>query len=113
LATPSSPPLQGEGQGRPGISRIRRNGKRTAFAMLVLAALALALDRLFPLPLPDPDHGSTVVLARDGSPLRAFADDEGVWRYPVRVEDVSPLYVEALLTYEDRWFQRHPGINPF
>src|SRR5690606_1015010 len=39
--------------------------------------------------------------------------DEGVWRYPVRVEDVSPLYVEALLTYEDRWFRRHPGVNPF
>src|SRR5690606_12717996 len=71
------------------------------------------LDRLFPLPLPDPDHGSTVVLARDGSPLRAFADVEGVWRYPVRLEDVSPLYVEALLTYEDRWIHRHPSVNPF
>ena len=72
-----------------------------------------ALDRLFPLPLPDPTSGSTVVLARDGTPLRAFPDADGVWRYPVQIEDVSPLYLEALLTYEDRWFYQHPGVNPF
>jgi penicillin-binding protein 1C len=81
--------------------------------LLVLLALAFLLDRLFPLPLPDASGGSTVVLARDGTPLRAFPDSDGVWRYPVQVEDVSPLYVQALLTYEDRWFYRHPGVNPF
>src|SRR5215467_3395948 len=93
--------------------RRRRILKRAgAFALLVLATLLL-LDRLFPLPLPDPTSGSTVVLARDGTPLRAFPDDDGVWRYPIKIEDVSPLYVEALLTYEDRWFYKHPGVNPF
>ncbi|MEZ5462470.1 MAG: penicillin-binding protein 1C [Dokdonella sp.] len=79
---------------------------------MVLLLLALVLDRVFPLPLPDPDRGSTVVVARDGSPLRAFADAEGIWRYPVPMEEVSPLYLEALVAYEDRWFWRHPGINP-
>lgn len=86
--------------------------RRIAAAALALLALALLLDRLFPLPLPDGSGGSTVVLARDGSPLRAFPDRDGVWRYPVRVDEVSPLYIEALLTYEDRWFQHHPGVNP-
>lgn len=81
--------------------------------MLVVVALAFLLDRLFPLPLPDASSGSTVVLSRDGTPLRAFPDNDGVWRYPVRIGDVSPLYIEALLTYEDRWFYRHPGVNPF
>lgn len=83
--------------------------------MLVLPLLlALALDRLFPLPLPDMAHdAASVVLARDGTPLRAFADADGVWRYPVSLEDVSPLYLEALLGYEDRWFRWHRGINPF
>ncbi|MBN8482084.1 MAG: penicillin-binding protein 1C, partial [Xanthomonadales bacterium] len=81
-----------------------------AAAMLVVAVL---LDRLFPLPLPEDRGGSTVVLARDGSPLRAFADADGIWRYPVTPDEVSPLYVEALLGYEDRWFHRHPGVNPF
>jgi penicillin-binding protein 1C len=75
--------------------------------------VAVILDRLFPLHLPAPDTGSTVVLARDGTPLRAFADSDGVWRYPTTAKQVSPLYLKALLTYEDRWFYRHPGVNPY
>ncbi|MEO7323307.1 MAG: penicillin-binding protein 1C [Dokdonella sp.] len=93
--------------------RFRRILKHIALTTLLLVTVALILDRLFPLPLPDADSGSTVVLARDGTPLRAFPDSDGVWRYPVKLEDVSPLYVQALLTYEDRWFYRHPGVNPF
>ncbi|MBW8312695.1 MAG: transglycosylase domain-containing protein, partial [Rhizobium sp.] len=81
-------------------------------AGLALALLALfALDRLFPPPLPGAG-GATVMLAADGTPLRAFADRDGVWRYPVTPDQVSPYYLEALLGYEDRWFQRHPGVNP-
>ena len=94
-------------------ARWRRLARRGLCAALVGFALAILLDRVFPLPLPDASAGSTVVLARDGTPLRAFPDIDGVWRYPVRPADVSPLYVEALLTYEDRWFYRHPGVNPF
>ncbi|EAR60442.1 penicillin-binding protein [Oceanospirillum sp. MED92] len=45
-------------------------------------------------------------------PLRAFADEKGIWRYQVRLEQVSPLYIEALLNYEDRYFYQHPGVNP-
>jgi penicillin-binding protein 1C len=93
--------------------RGRRVLKRAAAVLLLAVALALLLDRLFPIPLPDPTSGSTVVLARDGTPLRAFPDDDGVWRYPTKLDDVSPLYIEALLTYEDRWFYKHPGVNPF
>jgi penicillin-binding protein 1C len=93
--------------------RARRILKRAAALALLAIALLFLLDRLFPLPLPDPTSGSTVVLARDGTPLRAFPDRDGVWRYPTKVEDVSPLYIEALLTYEDRWFYAHPGVNPF
>ena len=93
------------------IARVVTLRRCLAFALAVVA-IALLLDRLFPLPLPDPTSGSTVVLARDGTPLRAFPDSDGVWRYPVRPEDVSPLYIEALLTYEDRWFYKHPGVNP-
>ncbi|MBA8683308.1 penicillin-binding protein 1C [Stenotrophomonas tumulicola] len=77
-----------------------------------LLVLLLALDQAFPPPLPAQRDTSTLVVARDGSPLRAFADAEGVWRYPTSVDDVSPLYLQALLGYEDRWFWRHPGINP-
>ena len=78
--------------------------------LLVLAALWLA-DRIWPLPLPGDDR-ARVVLAEDGTPLWRFADAQGVWRYPVEPAQVSPYYIEALLTYEDRWFYQHPGVNP-
>ncbi|MEL1266196.1 penicillin-binding protein 1C [Pseudoxanthomonas putridarboris] len=78
----------------------------------VLVAL-LVLDFAFPPPLPKARDISTLVVARDGTPLRAFADREGVWRHPATPDSVSPLYLQALLTYEDRWFWKHPGINPW
>lgn len=93
--------------------RLARTGRRLLAALAALALVAIVLDRLFPLPLPDRGGGSTVVLARDGTPLRAFPDRDGVWRYPVDAGEVSPLYLEALVSYEDRWFWRHPGINPW
>ncbi|MEB0108875.1 peptidoglycan glycosyltransferase PbpC [Pseudomonas sp. MH9.3] len=85
---------------------------RWAFAivLLVIALLWLA-DRLWPLPLPHDDL-ARVVLAEDGTPLWRFADANGVWRYPVQTGEVSPYYLDALLTYEDRWFYEHPGVNP-
>ncbi|HSX69403.1 MAG TPA: penicillin-binding protein 1C, partial [Pseudomonas sp.] len=78
---------------------------------LLLLALLWSADRLFPLPLPE-DGLARVVLAEDGTPLWRFADAEGVWRYPVTPDEVSPYYLDALLTYEDRWFRAHPGVNP-
>lgn len=89
-----------------------RLGRVLVLGSLGVMLCAVLLDRLFPLRLPGPDTGSTVVLARDGTPLRAFADSDGVWRYPTTARQVSPLYLKALLTYEDRAFYRHPGVNP-
>ena len=80
----------------------------------VLALLSLlALDAVFPPQLPQVRDTSTLVVARDGTPLRAFADADGVWRHPASPDSVSPLYLQALLAYEDRWFRRHPGVNPW
>src|SRR5690349_13353949 len=94
-------------------SRLTRWLCTVALTLATLLLAAFVLDRLFPLPLPAADTGSTVVLARDGTPLRAFADNDGVWRYPTTAARVSPLYRQALLAYEDRWFYRHPGVNPY
>ncbi|WP_141063120.1 peptidoglycan glycosyltransferase PbpC [Pseudomonas lactucae] len=80
------------------------------FVVLVTALVWLA-DRIWPLPLPQDDL-ARVVLAEDGTPLWRFADANGVWRYPVQTSEVSPYYLDALLTYEDRWFYQHPGVNP-
>ncbi len=79
---------------------------------VALLSSLLLLDLIFALPLPKARDTSALVVARDGTPLRAFADDDGVWRYPATPESVSPLYLQALLNYEDRWFWKHPGVNP-
>jgi len=76
-----------------------------------MIALLWLADRIWPLPLPKDDL-ARVVLAEDGTPLWRFADANGVWRYPVQTSEVSPYYLDALLTYEDRWFYQHPGVNP-
>ena len=91
----------------------RRWWWRGALAAETLLVLALLLDLAFPVPLPDGRGAGAIVFARDGTPLRAFADRDSVWRYPTSPERVSPLYVQALVGYEDRWFFEHPGINPF
>ncbi len=86
------------------------------YARWLLAALLAGLlcaDLLFPLPQAQLEQrGVQLVLARDGTPLRAFPDAHHVWRHPVRLEEVSPRYIDAVLAYEDRFFYWHFGINP-
>ncbi|GHA44937.1 penicillin-binding protein 1C [Photobacterium aphoticum] len=77
--------------------------------MLVVMAV---LNACFPLPPIYPHGPATVVVSRDGQILRAFADQQGVRRYRISPETVTPFYLHALLHYEDRWFYVHPGINP-
>lgn len=54
---------------------------------------------------------STVVEASDGSLLGARIADDGQWRFPGD-NAVPEKFSNALLTFEDRWFYFHPGINP-
>lgn len=79
--------------------------------LLLVLGVWLA-DKCWPLPLKEANP-ARVVVAADGTPLWRFADENGIWRYPVTIKDVSPRYLEALINYEDRWFWKHPGINPF
>ncbi len=85
----------------------------SAGLLLASGLLLWALDLFYPLQLPGTDAPSQVVVNRQGRPLRTFPNARGVWRYPLHLEQISPLYIEALLGYEDRWFYWHPGINPF
>jgi penicillin-binding protein 1C len=86
---------------------------KPASVAVALLLVLKALDLLFP--LPQAGRGApyaTVVVARDGTPLRAFPGDDHVWRHPVSLSEVSPIYLEALVAYEDRMFRWHPGVNP-
>lgn len=98
--------------------RIAAGPLRRAAAILTLilgiaAGLGLLLDRLFPFPVqqlePSP---ATRVLDRDGKPLRFFLAPDGMWRFPMTLEEISPDLAAALIDSEDRHFRIHPGINP-
>ncbi len=96
----------------PVLSPLRSRWLWLAGAIPLLWGLVVAADRLWPLPLKEVNP-ARVVVDEQGTPLWRFADSEGIWRYPVTIEEVSPRYLEALIQYEDRWFWDHPGVNPF
>src|SRR5213596_29791 len=90
-----------------------RKLKKVGAGLLIMFLTLEVLDRCFPLPAPGRHSPyATVVVARDGTPLRAFPGDDYVWRHPVLLNEVSPLYLDALVRYEDRMFRWHPGVNP-
>jgi penicillin-binding protein 1C len=80
-----------------------------AFALLLLAAYSLKLFE--PLPLDAAASSSRLVLDRDGHVLRAFTTPDGRWRLDAKPEDVSPTYLSLLMTFEDRRFWKHPGVD--
>lgn len=94
--------------------------KRSLFlltcSIVVLPGLILIVANwIFPLPV-EKLHppSSTVVLDRHGEWLRAFAASDDSWRIPEpSLAEISPKLKTAVLTYEDRWFYHHFGINPF
>ncbi|CNL04042.1 peptidoglycan glycosyltransferase PbpC [Yersinia proxima] len=92
-------------------SRHRRKIWLLALIVVLFPAILWLADKRWPLPLTEVQV-ARVVVAEDGTPLWRFADADGVWRYPVTLKEVSPYYLQALLTFEDRWFYSHPGVNP-
>ena len=92
---------------------LRKRWYIVAFPLIPLCFFVIA-NWCFPLPTeklqPSP---STVVLDRNGEWLRAFTAPDDMWRIvEPSLSVVSPQLQTALLTYEDRWFYQHWGINP-
>ncbi|KOF03475.1 penicillin-binding protein [Roseivirga seohaensis subsp. aquiponti] len=57
------------------------------------------------------DPYATVLNAENGEMLSARIARDGQWRFP-EVDSISDKYEAALLTFEDQYFYRHPGVNP-
>lgn len=83
--------------------------------VLIPLLLFLIANRLFPLPVEKLHQPpSTIVLDRHGEWLRAFIASDESWHIPEpSLDEISLKLRTAVLTYEDRWFYRHFGINPF
>lgn len=67
-------------------------------------------------PLPDPlfekDY-STVVTDEKGEILRAFLTKNQQWHFPPQEDlEIPAKLKKAILLFEDRYFYKHPGVNP-
>ncbi len=83
--------------------------------LLLVAAIAgsyhIALAWLGPPPLAATEVSSKLVLDRNGRLLRPFTTPDGLWRLPVKVDEVDPRYFALLLAYEDKRFYSHDGVD--
>lgn len=96
-------------------ARIRsRRFLAAVFGVVLLVGLGLwTLWVTFPFPLAALAPGpSTVVVARNGVPLRFYLAPDESWRFPVRLGEIAPILPRVVLAAEDRHFRHHPGINP-
>jgi len=98
-------------------SRRWRRARVAIAALAVTVALAVAgggawIYSLGPVPLGENLEFSTVVVDRNGQLLRPYATVDGRWRLPATVKDVDPRYLDLLITYEDKRFRSHHGVDP-
>lgn len=49
---------------------------------------------------------------RDGKLLRLGLSADQKYRVRIGLNDIPPEAIKTVLRYEDRWFFRHPGVNP-
>ncbi len=79
---------------------------------IVLIAAGVIITPVLLSPLPGfREPLSTVVEAKNGDLLGARIADDGQWRFPAS-DSLPEKFKKALLTFEDRYFYWHPGINP-
>ena len=89
--------------------------RKLRWILLGLAALLLAAAAaiyLVPLPARLKSPGSRMVLFADRTPAYVFLSADDKWRIPVRLREVDPLLLRALIAWEDRRFYYHPGVDP-
>ena len=72
----------------------------------------LGLNAAYPPDLHRYEDLSRTVVAADESILRVFASEDEMWRLPTRLEDVDSRYIELLISYEDKRFWSHYGVDP-
>src|ERR1700759_4847682 len=84
----------------------------SALAAALAATAALTLDRLCPPDLTRYQTRSTEIVDANGRLLRAFTTADGKWRLKTGVDDIDPLYLTLLKTYEDRGVGSPLGGHP-
>jgi penicillin-binding protein 1C len=102
-------------------SPIRKKPRTAAFVALCVFAAALTvavsaamLARAWPKPsLRALAPESTAISSQSGELLRLTLAADGQYRLWVGLDELPKRLPAAVILYEDRWFYRHPGVNPF
>ena len=88
-------------------------GKRALRGLLLAATLAVMVWLLLPRPqLLEGISFSQCVYDRDGKLLRVTLASDQKFRIWTPLREISPHLVNSTLQYEDKYFARHPGVNP-
>ncbi len=93
------------------------SGKRDLIrAFFILLPLIVYVVLLFLVPLPErllkPSYGR-IIRYRDGKVMRMYLSEDDKWRFYTPIDSVSEDFIKATLSYEDRYFYYHLGVNPF
>jgi penicillin-binding protein 1C len=85
----------------------------TVLAVAAPFFLLILLDLLFPFPESRLHRPPAIaVYDRNGAPMRIILPPDGKVRIPIELGELPPELVRAVVASEDRWFWRHPGVNP-
>lgn len=84
--------------------------KRTGIAVILLFLSFFLLNWMFP--VPDQVEYSTIVTDDKGDVVHAYLTSDEKWRMKATLEEISPLLRKTIIEKEDRYFYRHPGVNP-
>src|SRR5918993_1154655 len=86
---------------------LRSRWFKICMAIVVLCWFWMSLpDRLFDSPC------SYVIEDKDGKLLNASIAADGQWRFP-QSENVPQKFKDCIITFEDKRFYYHPGVDPF
>src|SRR5438094_4120993 len=92
---------------------MRRLLKRSLIAAASCIAVVGCVWFLLPKPpLLDGISFSQSVRDRNGNLLRLTLTSDQKFRIWTTLRDISPELIDATLRYEDKYFARHPGVNP-
>jgi penicillin-binding protein 1C len=81
--------------------------------LLIVCALVGATWLLLPKPpLLDGISFSQIVRDRNGKLLRVALSSDQKFRIWTPLQKISPDLVDATLRYEDKYYSKHPGVNP-
>ncbi len=92
------------------MKRSKKYYRISGYCLFVILA-GIVFWKILPDPLFD-DSNSTVVFDKSGELLGARISEDEQWRFPPS-DSIPEKFKICITEFEDKYFYRHPGVNPF